>query len=64
MAPRDDPAYNSILKQLQEAWQEYNSTARSIKISSNIFQTSDETSYLSRVAVEGKAMLALEMVKI
>ncbi|KAF8346247.1 hypothetical protein F5887DRAFT_1073895 [Amanita rubescens] len=64
MAPRDDPAYNSILKGLQEAWQEYDSTARSAKISSNIFQISHETSYLSRVAAEGKAMLALEMVKI
>ena len=64
MAPRHDPAYNSILKRLQEAWQEYDSTARSVKISSNIFCISDETSYLSQVAVEGRAMLALEMVKI
>ena len=62
-APSDDPAYSTILKRLQEAWQEYDSTARCIKISTNIFRIRDEMPYIPQVA-EGAAMLALDMVKI
>jgi hypothetical protein len=62
MAPRDDSAYNAIVERLKEAWKEYDSTARCVKISSNIFKMWHKTSYLK--SQEDTAMSALDMVKI
>ena len=63
MDTRDDPAYEAISNQLQEAWREYDTTAQCIKISTNIFRIQNERSHLPGVA-EGMAMLALGKVKI
>lgn len=62
--PRDDSSYNPILKQLQNAWQEYDSSSKSIAISLNIFQVKGQASYLSRVAAEKPVMMLLDMLTI
>jgi hypothetical protein len=64
MVPWDDPLYVSILEELKAVWKEYDSTPKCISISSNIFLIREKASYLSKVALEGPAMLALDTITI
>lgn len=65
LAPRADAMYDSILERLKNAWHGYDSTPECIAISSNVFQVQDgAASYLSKVASEESAALALDLVSI